>query len=554
MKIKILVSVVLAVMMMATTLTGQKEAGDPELARKIARFAPTTLTADASKLTPKDRQALDKIIAAAKLLDPLFLRQVWNGNAELEKKLLADKTAAGQQRLHYFYINDGPWSRLDNNEPFIEGVPREKPPQASYYPDDMTKEEFNSWVQTLSEADKQKATGFFYLIRRGPDQKLTTVPYSEAYKEYLVPAAALLREAAALTTNATLKNFLTKRAGAFASNDYYDSDVAWMELDSPIDVTIGPYETYEDELFSYKAAFEAYVTLRDEAETGKLAKFSGHLQDLENNLPIDPKYRNPKLGAASPIRVVNLVFASGEGNSGVQTAAFNLPNDERVVKEKGSKRVMLKNTQDAKFNKTLIPISRVVLDSADQSALAFDSFFTHILCHELMHGLGPHNITVGGQETTVRKQLKELYSAIEEAKADMTGLWALQHMIDRGIIEKSMERTLYTTYLASMFRSVRFGITGAHGRGVAMQFNYLTDEGAIKFDESKGTFSIDHAKIKDSVTKLTRELLTLQAEGSYDRAKAILEKYAVIRPPMQQALDKLRDVPVDIEPIFPLGK
>jgi hypothetical protein len=275
---------------------------------------------------------------------------------------------------------------------------------------------------------------------------------------------------------------------------------------------------------------------------------------LENNLPIDPRYRNPKLGAASPIRVVNEVFASGEGNSGVQTAAFNLPNDERVVKEKGSKRVMLKNVQDAKFNKTLIPISKVVLDPAEQPALAFDSFFTHILCHELMHGLGPHNITAGGQETTVRKQLKELYSAIEEAKADMTGLWALQFMIDRGIIDKGMERTLYTTYLASMFRSVRFGITEAHGRGVAMQFNYLTDEGAIKFNEAKGTFSVDHSKIKEGVTKLTHDLLTLEAEGSYDTAKAMLDKFAVIRPAMQQALDKLKDVPVDIEPVFPLAR
>ena len=538
-----------------STLTAQREpAGDSELARKIARFAPTTLTADTSKLTAKDRQALDKIIAAAKVLDPLFLRQVWNGNEALEKKLQADKTPAGRQRLHYFYINDGPWSRLDNKEPFIDGVPREKPHGASYYPEDMTKEEFNSWLQGLSEADKQKATGFFHLIRRGPDKKLTIVPYSVAYKEYLAPAAALLREAAALTTNATLKNFLNKRADAFGSDDYYESDVAWMELDSPIDVTIGPYETYEDELFSYKAAFEAYVTLRDDAETAKLTKFSGHLQELENNLPIEPRYRNPKLGAASPIRVVNEVFGSGEGNSGVQTAAFNLPNDERVVKEKGSKRVMLKNVQDAKFNKTLVPISRVVLDTADRSALAFDSFFTHILCHELMHGLGPHNITVNGQETTVRKQLKELYSAIEEAKADVTGLWALQYMIDRGIIEKGMERTLYTTFLASMFRSVRFGITEAHGRGVAVQFNYLTDEGAIKFDDAKHTFSIDHSKIKESVTKLTREILTLQAEGSYDKAKAMLDKFAVIRPPMQQALDRLKDVPVDIEPVFPLAK
>jgi hypothetical protein len=556
MTLKLIVSLVLTVALI-TTLTAQDRkpnGNDPELAQKIARFAPTTLTADISKLSPKDRQALEKIIAAAKLLDPLFLRQVWSGNAALEQKLITDKSPSGRQRLHYFYINDGPWSRLDEKEPFIDGVPKEKPPHASYYPDDMTKDEFNAWVETLSDSDKQKATGFFWLIRRGADRKLTLVPYSQAYKEYLEPAARLLREAAALTTNATLKNFLTKRADAFGSDDYYDSDVAWMDLDSPIDVTIGPYETYEDELFSYKAAFEAYITIRDDAETTKLAKFSGHLQELENNLPIEPRYRNPKLGAASPIRVVNEVFGSGEGNSGVQTAAFNLPNDERVVKEKGSKRVMLKNVQDAKFNKTLIPISRVVLDPNEQSALSFDSFFTHILCHELMHGLGPHNITINGQETTVRKQLKELYSAIEEAKADMTGLWALQYLIDRGIIEKSMERTLYTTYLASMFRSVRFGITEAHGRGVALQFNYLTDEGAIKFNEAKGTFSIDHAKIKDSVRKLTRDLLTLEAEGSYDTAKTMLDKFAVIRPSMQQALDRLKDVPVDIEPVFPLAK
>jgi hypothetical protein len=553
---KVILSLTVIMGLITTTLTTQKpdSGGDPELAKKIARFAPTTLTADVSKLSPKDREALEKIIEAAKWLDPLFRIQVWSGNQELEKKLLADKTAASRQRLHYFLINDGPWSRLDNNEPFIEGVPKEQPAGANYYPEDMTKDEFNSWLATLSEADKQKATGFFHLIRRGSDRKLAIVPYSQAYKEYLEPAARLLREAAALTTNATLKNFLTKRAAAFGSDDYYDSDVAWMDLDSPIDVTIGPYETYEDELFSYKAAFEAYITIRDDAETAKLTKFSGHLQELENNLPIDAKYRNPKLGAASPIRVVNEVFGSGEGNSGVQTAAFNLPNDERVVKEKGSKRVMLKNVQDAKFNKTLIPISRVVLDPSEQSALAFESFFTHILCHGLMHGLGPHNITVGGQDTTVRKQLKELYSAIEEAKADMTGLWALQFMIDRGIIEKSMERTLYTTYLASMFRSVRFGITEAHGRGVALQFNYLTDEGAIKFNEAKGTFSVAHAKIKDSVRKLTHDLLMVEAEGNYDGAKAMLDKYAVIRPPMQQALDRLRDVPVDIEPIFPLVK
>jgi hypothetical protein len=338
------------------------------------------------------------------------------------------------------------------------------------------------------------------------------------------------------------------------SDDDYASDVAWMELDSPIDVTIGPYETYEDEWFSYKAAFEAFVTLRDDTETDKLAKFSSYLQEIENNLPFDERYRNPKLGAASPIRVVDVVFTSGEANQGVQTAAYNLPNDERVVKEKGSKRVMLKNVQEAKFNKTLIPISKVVLEASGQSQISFDAFFTHILAHELVHGLGPHNIKVEGRDTTVRQQLKENYSALEEAKADITGLFALQYLIDKGLVDRQMEQQMYTTFLASAFRSVRFGITEAHGKGVALQFNYLMDEGAIKADEAAGTFSIDPARIKDGVRKLTGEILTIQAEGDYAKAKAMLEKYAVVRPVLQKALDRLGNVPVDIEPNYPLAK
>jgi hypothetical protein len=287
---KLFVAVLLLVSLFMATVSGtqkrssKRPAGDPELAKKIRRFSPTVLTADTSKLTAGDRKALAKIIEAAKLLDPLFLRQVWNGNDALHQKLLADKTVAGRQRLNYFLINDGPWSRLDDDKPFIEGVPAEKPKNATYYPDDMTREEFNAWVAGLPEAEKQKATGFFWLIRRGADGKLTTVPYSEAYAEFLKPASKLLTEAAALTTNRTLQDYLIKRAAAFASDDYYSSDVAWMDLDAPIELTIGPYETYEDELFSYKAAFEAYVTLRDEGESAKLARFSQHLQELENNL------------------------------------------------------------------------------------------------------------------------------------------------------------------------------------------------------------------------------------------------------------------------------
>jgi hypothetical protein len=537
---------------------GQKKEGArpgelAELNAKIGRFAPTVITADTSRLSAGDRRALAKVIEAARLFDPLFLRQVWSGNVALKGRLETDKTPLGRARLHYFSINDGPWSQLDENISFLPGVPHEKPATAAHYPDDMTKQEFESWVATLPESERQKATGFFHAVRRDPAGGLKLVPYSQEYREFLVPAATLLREAAGLTTDATLRNFLSKRAAAFLSDDYYESDVAWMDLDAPIDVTIGPYETYSDGLFGYKAAFEAYVTLRDEAESAKLAKFSGLLQDLENNLPVDPRHRNPKLGAAAPIRVVNVVYSSGEGNSGVQTAAFNLPNDEKVVREKGSKRVMLKNVQQAKFDKTLVPISRVVLSAADRRNVSFEAFFTHVLAHELMHGLGPHTITVAGRETSVRKELKDNYSAIEEAKADITGLWAMQYLMDKGVLDRSFERTLYTTFLASAFRSVRFGIKEAHGRGIALQFNYLTDEGAIRYDPATKTFAVVPSRIKEAVRKLTHDILTLEAEGSYEGAKALLDKYGVVRPEMQGALDRLKGVPVDIEPSYPLA-
>lgn len=522
------------------------------LEQKIARFAPTEISADITKLSPGDTKALNKIIEAAQLMDPIYLRQVWSGNAEMLKKLEMDSTMEGQELLHYFQINMGPWSLLDNNAPFVKGAPKERPAGANYYPEDMTKDVFSKWIDGLNEKEREKATGFFYTIRSTQDGKMQSIPYSVEYREWLEPAANLLKEAAQLTENQTLKKYLTSRADAFASNDYYASDVAWMELDAPIELTIGPYETYMDELFNYKAAFEVFVTLRDEAESAKLEKFSGYLQEIENNLPFDAKYRNPKLAAMSPIRVVDVIYTAGEGNRGVQTAAYNLPNDERVIREKGSKRVMLKNMQEAKFGKVLAPISKVVLTQSQQKYLSFDAFFTHILAHELMHGLGPHNINVNGKETNVRQELKELYSAIEEAKADITGLFALQFLIDKGLLEKKMEEEMYNTFLASMFRSVRFGINEAHGKGVAIQFNFLTDEGAIKINEAEGTFSIDNLKIQNAVKKLTGEILTIEAEGSYIKAKALIDEYAVVRPSMQKGLNKLGSVPIDIEPHFTL--
>src|SRR5579863_10521430 len=527
------------VLVMSMTLGAATVPDLAELNRMIARFAPATLKVDTSALSAGDKQALQKLIEAAQVIDSLFLTQRWSGNAALRVQLQKDGSALGKARLHYFDLNKGPWSELDGQIAFLPGVPPRKPLGANFYPEDMSKDEFETWVAKLPAAQQEQARGFFTVIRRGADRKLAVVPYSKAYAQDLARAAKLLEDAAALTPNATLKNFLGLRAKAFLTDDYYASDVAWMKLDAPIDVTIGPYETYNDELFGYKAAFEAYITLRDDAETAKVKSFADHLQEIENQLPLDSKHKNPKLGALAPIRVVNEVLATGDGAHGVRTAAFNLPNDERIVREMGSKRVMLRNVQEAKFSKILQPIAGRVLSAADQRDLSFDAFFTHILAHEMTHGIGPQN--------NVRQTLNELQGPIEEAKADVTGLFMLQYLFDHKQLPAA-EHPLYTTFLASSFRTLRFGVHEAHGKGMALQFNYLMDKGAF-VARPDGTFAVDFTKIKGAVRDLVHDLLETEATGDYARAKKMLDELGVIRPALARALEKLKDIPTDIEPI-----
>jgi hypothetical protein len=517
-----------------------------ELHRMSARLTPTEIRVDTSHLSPGDGKALVELIRAARILDDIFLDQLWSGNHTLLDQLKQDHSELGRARLQYFWLNKGPWSDLDGHTAFLPGVPAKKPAGANFYPEDMSKEQFESWVKSLPPNKQKEAEGFFTVIRR-EQGKLTMVPYSQAYGALLEKSAALLRQAAGHTANPTLKKFLTARADAFHSNDYYASDVAWMDLDSPLDVTIGPYETYNDELFGYKAGFEAYVNLRDEAESAKVKFFANHLQEMENNLPMDAKYRNPKIGALAPIAVVNEVYCSGDAAHGVQTAAYNLPNDERVVQEKGAKRVMLRNVQEAKFKTILTPIAGHVLPGPARDALDFDSFFTHILAHELSHGIGPQQISVNGRQTSPRKELKELYSTIEEAKADVTGLYMLQYLNDHNYL-KIDERRLYTTYLASSFRTLRFGLKEAHGKGMAIQFNYLMDKGA--FVRRDGHYEVDFSKIKIVVRELVHDLLTFEATGDYGGAKHMMDTLVVIRPEEQRVINSMREVPVDIAPVF----
>jgi len=522
-----------------------------ELPERLRKLVPVKLEVNLSHVSQKDRSALIKLTEASKILDHIFLRQSFHRNAEFYEKLKSDSSDEGKQKFQFFWTMMGCFDKLEDNKPFIEGVEK-KPSGANYYPLDMSKEEFENWVKTLSEDEQQKAKGFFYVIRRNKEGKLISVPYNTEYKEFLEPAAKLLHEASELVENKSMKTFLKKRADAFLSNDYYESDCAWMDVDdeSPLEVTIGPYEVYEDNLFGYKASFEAFICVRNFEETKKLKKFGLELQNIENNLPIESKYKNPKLGESTPIVVVDEIMVGGD-KGGVQTAAYNLPNDERVVEEKGSKKVMLRNVQQAKFGQIMVPLSNILISESQRKFISFDAFFTHILCHEVLHGLGPHNIKLGTSESTVRKELQELHSSIEEAKADITGLWALQYLMDKGVVEKSLEPYLYVTFLAGAFRSIRFGLEEAHGKGQAVQLNFLIDEGGFVYNQSDKTFSVNFEKIKPAVTKLVNVILTLQAEGNKGKGKELLDAYGINRNYTKEALDRINYLPIDIATIFP---
>ena len=534
--------------------TGRRPANlDPMLEKlqtMTARFAPVDLTADLSALPANERQALAKMVEAARVFDALFLRQVWEGNEPMLTALAADETPLGRARLHYFLLNKGPWSRLDDDEPFVDGAPP-KPPQANFYPAGATQ----GRGRGLDRRPERGGEGARHRLlhhhpARTPTGGSRPCPTASSTRASWRTWRRLLREAAALTAQPTLKRYLETRAAALLSNDYYESDVAWMELDATIEPTIGPYEVYEDEWFNYKAAFESFIGVRDEAETQKLARFGAELQEHRGQPAHRPEVPQPEAGRAGahPRRQQRLLV----GRRQPRRADRGLQPAQRRARGRGEG-LQARHAEERPGGQVPdgAPADReggaAGVDA--QAKVSFDAFFTHILMHELMHGLGPHNITVGGAATTVRQELKELYSATEEAKADVSGLFALQFLVDRGELDAALGETMYATYLASMFRSIRFGINEAHGRGVAVQLNYFLDHGGVTVG-ADGTFAVDTAKIKQNVIDLTRDLMTMQATGDYAGAKALVEKLAVIRPPVQAVLDRLKDVPVDIEPRF----
>ena len=519
---------------------------------QLAKLAPVEIGFDASMLDENEQKVLMLLVRAAKYMDKIFLRQVYDKNIPIKQELDTAENPDYTLLKKYFTVSFGPFDRLNAQKPFIN-LSEEKPLGANFYPEKMTKEEFEKWIKDHPDDEAAFTSNFTVITKEG--EALKAVPYSEAYKKFLEPAAKLLKEAAALTQNPSLKKFLNSRADAFASNDYYQSDMDWMDLkDHKIEIVIGPYEVYEDRLFGYKAAFEAFITLVDSEESKKLDVLAKHLVDMEKNLPIDDKYKTLDRGKSAPVMVVNEVFTAGDTKAGIQTTAFNLPNDERVRQAKGSKKVMLKNIARAKFEHCWIPIVKEVLSETDMPFVSFDSYFNHVLMHEFSHGLGPGIIEKAGKKTTVNKELKDLYSCLEEAKADIVGLWQLKFMIEKGVFPKELMKNIYSTYLGGIFRSIRFGIDQAHGGGNAVAVNYILEKGGFIFDEQTARFSVNKEKIEDAVKQLCHDILMIQAHGDYAAAKEMTDKYRKLTPPLQKALENLSHVPVDIRPIYAIEK
>lgn len=513
---------------------------------RLAKFAPVTMDFDDSKLAAEDKTVLKKAVEAAELMQELFISQVDFDGPEIHGSLRTDAAAANAAM--YFDIMASRWDGLDHEAPFVGTTKR--PAGGAFYPLDMTKDEFDAHI-VANPAQKEAFQSYFTVIRR-KEGKLAAIPYSEAYKELLVPAAKLLKDAAAASKEPSLKKFLELRAAAFASNEYRESDKAWMDVTGPIEITIGPYETYADELYQYKASFEAFVALRDQEESKRLETVGKQIENLEKNLPLDKKHQTDAGSRAkgSPIDVVTLLASAGQ--AGVQTVAYNLPNDESVRKEKGSKKVMLKNILNGKFENIVKPIAAKVIDEGQLKLLNADATFAYILMHEVAHGVGPGKIKMAdGRETEVSKELKELYGGIEEAKADITGLVDAQYLIDKGVYPKKYEKEIYVAFLATAFRQMRFGVREAHGKGVVSSVNFLMQKGAIVQDAKTGRFKVEFGKIKKAVRELAHEYLTIEAEGNYAGAKAFFDKYAVVSPELDKAVSSIgKEIPVDIAPQF----
>jgi len=521
----------------------------PDIVDRLFKYAPTPIAFEEALLTVEQREVLEKLVQAAKHMDNIFWRQAYHEGSSMKELLERSSDPFDKDYLDFLIINFGPFDRQDGNKPFLGTAL--KPPGAGFYPPDLTEKEFQEYIASHPEVKESFESPYTVIKRKGAE--LAAVPYNEEYRDDLEPAARYLKEAAGITTNASLKRYLDQRAEDLLRNDYYESDCLWIDLmDNVVEIVIGPFEVYEDNLMGIKAAYEAFVYINDLEEMKKLKGYLDHLGDMQKNLPVEKKYKDAVIaGLESPLNVVIEVFTAGDTKAGIQTSAFVLPNDERVREEKGTKKVFLKNMMEAKFNKSLVPISKRILTAEDAEFVSFYAYFTETLLHEIAHVLGVNYVTLpDSTRTTVNKALKDRYSTIEEAKADIVGLYNIHLLMDKGLIPREKEKEIYTTYLAGFFRSMRFGVASAHGMANLMEFNFIKEKGGFTYDEAAGKFKVNPEKMKEAVKALARELLILEGDGNYENAAKFIDRYAKMDELITRTIEKLQDIPVDIKPLF----
>ena len=528
----------------STAATARVSASD--VAAGLAKYTTVRLTVDSSSLTANERRMIPLLIDAAEAMDEIYWNQAFGSRDSLLRALRDDPAAR-----RFAEINYGPWDRLANDRPFVAGV-GEKPPGANFYPRDMTKGEFETVVAGADRARADSLKSLYTLVRRDAAGKLVTIPFSKAYAPLNERAAARLREAAALADDPGLKKYLELRATALLTDNYQPSDFAWMDMkDNTIDVVIGPIETYEDQLFGYKAANEAYVLIKDRGWSQRLARYAALLPGLQRGLPVADRYKQETPGTASDLNAYDAVYYAGQANAGAKTIAINLPNDEQVQLQKGTRRLQLKNTIRAKFDKIMLPIANELIVADQLPKVTFDAFFENVMFHEVAHGLGIKNTLTG--KGTVREALKERYSALEEGKADILGLYMVQQLAAQGQLEDASVTDNYIAFLASLFRSIRFGGSDAHGRANIAAFNFLAERGAF-VRGADGKYRVDFPRMEQGITALTQTILMLQGEGDYEGVGAFQQRYGQIGPQLHADLARLatKGIPVDV--VFEQGR
>ncbi|HVD60798.1 MAG TPA: hypothetical protein VNC11_08000 [Gemmatimonadaceae bacterium] len=533
---------------------GNKSAGDSavadtskatqSVADRMSKYTTVALVADTATLTPKERQMLPILMDAARLMDPIYWIESYGPRDSLVNSISDAATK------NFADVNYGPWDRLDNNAPFVAGVGA-RPPGANLYPKDITKAEFDSAVAKGPAAHADSLKSLYTLVRRGANG-LEAVPYRIAFKAYTDSAVAKLRDAAALAEDPGLKRYLTLRADALTTDNYQASDLAWMDMkNNTIDIVIGPIENYEDELYGYKTAHEAYVLVKDKSWSQRLAKYATMLPGLQKGLPVADQYKKETPGTDSDLNAYDAIYYAGQANAGAKTIAINLPNDEQVQLKKGTRRLQLKNVIKAKFDNILMPIAQELIASDQLPFLNFNAFFENTMFHEVAHGLGIKNTI--NNKGPVRTALKERFGAVEEGKADILGLHMVQVLNARGDLPGEDVRGNYVSFLASLFRSTRFGGADAHGRANIAAFNYLQQMGAFTRDSATGKYSVDFPKFQAGMDSLSNKILTIQGNGDYEGLGAFQDQYGKISPELQRDLDRLKAKRIPVDVVFAQG-